>query len=206
MQPIITPTSQPERLIVLCDGTWCGPETGTRTNIQILAELIGIDVTDSKKELHDPKRNLKAKYFDGIGLGSTFFAYLFNGSTANDIASMCLEVYTFIAEHFNKDTEIWMFGLSRGAYTVRCVAGMINNCGIVKDSSEDLCKQVYRIYSSPYDEDAPYSKQSVTFRERASWDDVAPIKFMGLFDTVGSIGIPNLDAGNGPMWVKCRGC
>jgi uncharacterized protein (DUF2235 family) len=29
-------------------------------------------------------------------------------------------------------SRIWLFGLSRGAYTVRAVAGMINNCGIIK--------------------------------------------------------------------------
>lgn len=191
---------QPERLLVFCDGTWCGPETGTRTNIQMLAEMVGIDMKTESKELHDPSRNLKAKYFDGIGLGSTFLAYLFNGSTANDIASMCSEVYEFIAYNFKKDTEIWMFGLSRGAYTVRCVAGMINNCGIVKRPSDDLCNQVYRIYSSPYVEDKPDSEQSTTFRKEASWDDVTPIKFLGLFDTVGSIGLPNIDAGNGPMY------
>jgi hypothetical protein len=188
------------RIVVLCDGTWCGPETGTRTNIAILAEKMGIDMNSQDREVNDPSRNLKAKYFDGIGLGSTFFAYLFNGSTANDISEMCLETYKFIARTFEENAEIWMFGLSRGAYTVRCVAGMINNCGIVKEASDDLCKQVYRIYSSPYDEDRPDSRQSTIFREEASWSDPVPIKFMGLFDTVGSIGIPSLDAGNGPMY------
>lgn len=194
------PSIEPERLLVFCDGTWCGPETDTRTNIQILAEMTGIDMKSPKRELHDPSRRLKAKYFNGIGLGSTFLAYLFNGATANDIGATCVEIYSYIAENFTKDTEVWLFGLSRGAYTVRCVVGMINNCGIVKQPTRDLCDQVYRVYSSPYDADKPCSEQSKNFRKKASWDVPTPVKFMGLLDTVGSIGIPSLDAGNGPSY------
>lgn len=196
------PTSEPQRLLVFCDGTWCGPETDTRTNIQILAEMTGIDMNNPKgsRELEDPARKLRAKYFNGIGLGSTFFAYLFNGATANDIGTTCVEIYQYIAQHYREGTEVWVFGLSRGAYTVRCVVGMINNCGIVKNPSRDLCDQVYRIYSSPYDADKPSSAQSKEFRAKASWDVATPVKFMGLLDTVGSIGIPSLDAGNGPSY------
>ena len=120
-----------------------------------------------------------------------------------------------------------MFGLSRGAYTVRCVAGMINNCGIVKpvrDSEGDinepetdlLCKEVYRIYRSPYCIGEPHSQQSKDFRHRASWPLVgdedqsdptapripSPIQFMGLFDTVGSLGLPNFTGGVGLEWPK----
>lgn len=41
---------------------------------------------------------------------------------------------SFIKEHYQgpDKSRIWLFGLSRGAYTVRAVAGMINNCGIIK--------------------------------------------------------------------------
>ncbi|KAL1305241.1 hypothetical protein AAFC00_002156 [Neodothiora populina] len=195
------PSSEPRRLLVFCDGTWCGPETGTRTNIQILAEMVDIDVTGGKLEVDSKERNLKARYFYGIGLGSTFISYLFNGSTANDISTMCVETYRWIAENFEEGTEVWMFGLSRGAYTVRCVSGMINNCGVVRRPfGSSMCDEVYRIYSSPYDEDKPDSTQSQIFRAQASWPDTIPIKFLGLFDTVGSIGIPTIDAGNGPSY------
>jgi uncharacterized protein (DUF2235 family) len=35
-------------------------------------------------------------------------------------------------DKYEPGSRIWLFGLSRGAYTVRAVAGMINNCGIIK--------------------------------------------------------------------------
>jgi uncharacterized protein (DUF2235 family) len=43
-------------------------------------------------------------------------------------------VHRFIKDMYRgpDESRIWLFGLSRGAYTVRAVAGMINNCGITK--------------------------------------------------------------------------
>ncbi|KAF9322567.1 hypothetical protein BG006_002287 [Podila minutissima] len=110
--------------------------------------------------------------------------------------------------------EIWMFGFSRGAYTVRCVAGMIYNCGILKrrkngqavlandntkltNEEEVLCEHVYWIYRSNDPADHPESPRSTTFRARASHDVRTPVKFMGLFDAVGGLGIPFLNPGIG---------
>src|SRR5690242_2764505 len=74
---------------------------------------------------------------------------------------------------YDADHEAWLFGLSRGAYTVRCVAGMINNCGILhRQTSEEqtgrLCDEVYRIYRSKLEANEPHSKQSIVFRQRKS--------------------------------------
>lgn len=153
------------------------------------------------------------------------YSYIFNGVTAQDIARQCIEAYEFIVRNYTyPDHEIWMFGLSRGAYLARAVAGMINNCGIVKPVTVNgaidtpqtrlLCEAVYDIYRSPYPIDAPHSRQSHTFRRLKSWpligdEDPAnptaprfipPIKFMGLFDTVGSLGLPDFTGGVGLDW------
>ena len=61
----------PKPLILLCDGTWCGRETSTKTNIYLLAELMGIqinDPTDTDEHIIEGK----ARYVHGVGLGSTF--------------------------------------------------------------------------------------------------------------------------------------
>jgi hypothetical protein len=152
-------------------------------------------------------------------------SYIFNGATAQDIARQCVDAYEFIVKNYTyPDHEIWMFGLSRGAYLVRAVAGMINNCGIVKPVKVDgtidiqqtriLCEAVYKIYRSPYPINGPHSPQSQSFRRTKSWpligdEDpakpeahrfVPPIKFMGLFDTVGSLGLPDFTGGVGLDW------
>lgn len=213
-----------QKLVVLCDGTWCGSETHTRTNIFQLAKLIGIFSGDDDRR-YDPERAtpisypndaVAACYFPGAGLGGSFLEYLVNGATANDIDEECIRVYRYIVQYYTRQHEVWMFGFSRGAYIVRCVAGMINNCGILKRrddngntvltnnnanltvQEEALCIQVYRIYRSKYSEDNPEGSQSDSFRKRASHDmPTPPIKFMGLFDTVGSLGIPYFNPGSG---------
>lgn len=216
-------------LILLFDGTWCGREASTETNIHKLAELIGINMGNSTDDEHslpnpDPSGIERvARYIHGVGLGSTFLDYIFNGITAQDIGEQCIEAYKYIVKNYiAEEYEIWMFGLSRGAYTIRCVAGMINNCGILKlrpgleDADIDLlCHEVYRIYRSKYDIDKPHSPQSFQFRQRASWpltgDEcpmelqralTPPIRFMGLFDTVGSLGIPTFTGGVGLEWPQ----
>ncbi|KAH7059130.1 hypothetical protein BKA57DRAFT_416851 [Linnemannia elongata] len=197
-------------VVVLCDGTWCGSETGTKTNISLLAEMIELPESSNNRP------DIKACYFPGSGLRGTFLEYLFNGATGNDIARNCMEVYEYIVQHFTPEHEIWMFGLSRGAYTVRCVAGMINNCGILRrrddngnlldqknngdglnDQERSLCKEVYRIYRSHDPVDHPEAPRSIAFKRRASYDVTTPVKFMGLFDTVGGLGIPYLNPGIG---------
>ncbi|KAF9079274.1 hypothetical protein BGX23_004545, partial [Mortierella sp. AD031] len=87
------------------------------------------------------------------------------------------------------DHEIWMFGFSRGAYTMRCVAGMINNCGILKQTNNAgpldlrLCDQVYKIYRSCDAEDHPKAAKILEFKRQASYDVCTPVKFMGVMDT-----------------------
>lgn len=209
----MSPITSKKKLIVLCDGSWCGSETNTQSNIYLLAKMIGIDMFLQRPDVAKPieyentKRGVKACYFPGCGLGGTFLEYLFNGATGCDMGKDCTDTYKYIARHYSEDYEIWMFGLSRGCYTVRCVGGMINNCGILKRKNasgdlddavlDGLCDEVYKIYRSPYEEDEPTANNMVEFRKRASHDVATPIKFMGLLDTVGSLGVPKLDAGIG---------
>jgi uncharacterized protein (DUF2235 family) len=60
-------------LILLCDGTWCGREANTKTNIYKLARLIGIEDPNDTDQDIIPGR---ACYIHGVGLGSTFLEYV----------------------------------------------------------------------------------------------------------------------------------
>ncbi|KAH0341735.1 hypothetical protein KCU83_g9537, partial [Aureobasidium melanogenum] len=184
----ITKASLPlEKLIVFCDGTWCGPEHGTRTNIQLLAEMAGIDMGMAKgsREIVDASRRLRAKYFNGIACNYLTYGF---GASPDNLGRFCLEIYRYITRWYQEGTEIWLFGLGRGAYALRCVVGMINNCGIIRNPSDELCDLVYQTYTSSRESDRPTSKNSEDFRARASWDVNTPVKIMVLLDTIGNIG------------------
>lgn len=150
-----------------------------------------------------------AGYQEGVGLNKTFLEYLWDGGTASTIAEECIAVYRFIVDNYTDDHEIWFFGLSRGSYIVRSVAGMINNCGIMRareDPTETaiLCEKIYQIYRSPLEVDKPKSPGCKHFRHdvKATWHVKTPVKFMGLFDTVGGMGIPRINAGVGFEWPE----
>ncbi|KAJ9639850.1 hypothetical protein H2201_007373 [Coniosporium apollinis] len=167
--------------------------------------MIGINPTAADPTYTSPTGDVHAKYFHGVGLGGDFMSYLWDGAFATHAERDCTKVYDYIVQNFAPGHEVWMFGLSRGAYIVRSVAGMINNCGIISNSGNAaLIGQVYRLYRSPYAVHEPSSVEMQRFRNIASHPVVTPIKFMGIFDTVGSRGIPqlNYDTGVGFVWPE----
>ncbi|KAK7224039.1 hypothetical protein V2G26_012042 [Clonostachys chloroleuca] len=188
------------KLILFCDGTWFAMEAGTETNIHLLAEMVGINM-GSELSIRNTD-TVKARYYaNGVGLGSTFMHYILDGATGSSIQEECTNAYQYIVENYTPQFEIWMFGLSRGAYIIRSVAGMINNCGIIKptldkDGNIDplittmRCDRVYETYRLPAEWAHPQSGEMIEFRNRNSHDVKTPVKFMGLFDTVGSLGTP----------------
>jgi hypothetical protein len=189
-------------LALFCDGSWCGDVAGTTSNIKILANCVaGVDVSNSMPHTRDDGTAV-VRYFDGVGLTGSFRDYLFNGAVANDIKSKCVEAYKFIVENYKKGSDVWVFGLSRGAHTVRSVAGMINNWGIIDvDKTEhvdSLCDTVYNNYRSRDPEYGPKAGYATRFKERYCQPAIKPsIRFMGLLDTVGALGVPSVDAGIG---------
>lgn len=216
-----------KRLAIFCDGTWVGRETtvagGPTSNIRLLAEMVGtVQYTDdvnakSPANVHrivphgrkKEDKDVIAGYQEGVGLNRTFLEYIWDGATAGDIGDECINVYKFIVENYTEDHEIWLFGYSRGSFTVRCVAGMINNCGIIKRLTEytreevdTLCYEVFRTYRSTLPVDKPSSDECQRFRgdDTRVWQVDQPIRFMGLIDTVGALGIPKLNAGIGIDW------
>lgn len=215
----MAPNGPPKRLLIFCDGTWCGRETATNSNIYYLVDMVG-KVQFSSQPGEEPTKvhpiqpfqsSVVAGYQEGVGLNKTFLEYLWDGATASTIGEECTSVYKFIVDHYTSEHEIWMFGFSRGSFTARCVAGMINNCGIIKKqpdlSDEDistLCKEVYRTYRSPLEIDRPRSSKCTNQRSDSSrvWPCKRPIRLMVLADTVGALGIPRLNAGIGFDWPE----
>ena len=150
--------------------------------------------------------NVVGCYFPGVGLAGVaglpaFFEYITNGLTGHDIKDRSVEVYRFIVEHFTENSEVWMLGLSRGAYTVRLVAGMIDRFGILDrgKAAVDLdifCPNVYAMYTSNDEEYLPEKGYPAKYKADFCMElhGGPPIKFMGLLDTVGSLGVPNISA------------
>jgi uncharacterized protein (DUF2235 family) len=101
----------------------------------------------------------------------------------------------WLATHYRPGDQLFIFGFSRGAYTARSFTGLIRKCGIPKwqpgisthASITGLVATAYHIYR-----EGQWSVDSTpaeAFRRTFSWPDTA-IKFVGVWDTVGALGLP----------------
>lgn len=196
---------------------WSGDAAGTTGNIKLMAECIARSEL-ANKEVFGMGTTVVGSYFDGVGLAGTadlpgFIEYIQDGAVANDIKDRCVEAYRFIVDNFTEDSEVWLLGFSRGAFTVRSVAGMINNFGILdkgkvqlepvptdpKARPDPICTEVYRMYRSRDKQFHPEAPYPAEFKEKycVKLHGRPAIKFMGLLDTVGSLGVPTVNAGFG---------
>src|SRR5262245_43805422 len=102
------------------------------------------------------------------------------------------ELYKALVEHYRRDDHVFLFGFSRGAFTVRALAGFVWRFGIPADSEAARAKAVFErawpIFRYEFPDDPKLGAEIArTVRERANLVD-CPIHFMGLWDTVKSYG------------------
>ncbi len=173
-----------KRIIACSDGTW--NKLGTidrgkpvKTNVEVMYQSICEDGNGIKQmKLYD----------SGVGTSYSLKDQLIGGAAGLGIDQKIKDIYKFLILTYEEDDEIFLFGFSRGAYTARSVAGFINNCGILKPQYMHLVDEAYDLYRNRNDYSAPDSDLMMSFKSRYS--SQPRIKFLGVWDTVGSLGIP----------------
>jgi uncharacterized protein (DUF2235 family) len=170
-------------IAVLLDGTWS--DANTLTNIAQIDARVPRRVGGVAQEV---------RYLEGVGTGR--FDRLRGGILGMGLEDDIREAYSFIAAHHRSDDDrIHLIGYSRGAFAARSLAGMIAKCGILRDA--DLpAKAVFARYR---DTKAPGLREMQEGEKpaRTAEDELVlarsrlvRIRFIGVFDTVGSLGIP----------------
>ncbi|MGZ3885418.1 MAG: DUF2235 domain-containing protein [Bacteroidia bacterium] len=180
-----------KRLIVCSDGTWNRPgitDNGkpVRSNVELIFNCIS---PFGKK---DGKEVKQLKFYE-TGVGSSTFDDIdkvLGGIEGYRIDKKIMDIYSFVSMNYEKADEIFLFGFSRGAYTARSVAGFIRNCGILKKENIHLLQMAYDLYRDRNDYSVPDSDFMKGFRANYCVEDITPIKFIGVWDTVGSLGLP----------------
>lgn len=94
--------------------------------------------------------------------------------------------YRFLLHNYEDGDELFLFGFSRGAYTARSLAGLIRNCGLLKKIHADRFPEAYQLYRSF---DAP-PDSAIASQFRNDYCRQPEITFIGVWDTVGALGIP----------------
>ncbi|HJW82399.1 MAG TPA: DUF2235 domain-containing protein, partial [Acidiferrobacterales bacterium] len=142
-----------------------------------LCELIATTGGDGSEQL--------PPFYDK-GVGTHALDRLSGGMFGYGLSENIRDGYRWLAEYYRPGDELFLFGFSRGAYTARSLAGLIRKCGILRSADKSLIQQAYDLYR---DKDVhPDSPDANAFR--ASFAQETRIRFIGVWDTVGSLGIP----------------
>ncbi|MEA2120250.1 DUF2235 domain-containing protein [Halovibrio sp. HP20-50] len=168
-------------IVVCADGTWNRPEEDINTDFPTNVLKLARSVTPQAE-------GIKQHVFYDWGLGS-YHNSLIAGSTGSGIHKNILDGYRYIVQNYAPGDHIYLFGFSRGAYTVRALSGLINNCGILKRSDARLITEAWNIYKSTKKSHHPRGEAAIRFRDRHSYAQ-RDVHFIGVWDTVGALGIP----------------
>ncbi|KAF3888249.1 MULTISPECIES: DUF2235 domain-containing protein [Nostocales] len=168
-----------KRLVVCCDGTWQQLTSPYPSNVVKLAQSVKSIARDGVAQI--------VFYDEGIGTESQ---KVLGGATGLGIDRNIEDGYRFLSLNYVPGDEIYLFGFSRGAYTVRSLAGMIYCSGLLDRPHVTKTHEAYELYRNRNIK--PKDRLAAEYRE--SYGDRVPITLVGCFDTVGALGIPGLPA------------
>lgn len=177
-----------KNLVVCCDGTWNTPdqeqdELPSPTNVAKLYNAVDTGAADRAQETY---------YHSGVGTEGKLLERTAGGMYGLGLSKNILSAYVWLASRYQPGDHIYLFGFSRGAFTVRSLAGFINKCGLL-DVAELTTGDAYARAKAAYD-GGYRSTQKVDWQKdgwRLIGDGAVPIRFVGVWDTVGALGIPD---------------
>jgi len=167
-----------KKIIFCADGTWNHPHdpksvTESDTNVYKLFKLL--KVTSSQLPIYD----------DGVGVSTELVSHFLGGAFGTGLFQKIKDGYTAFAHNYEKGDEIFIFGFSRGAYTARSLAGMIAACGLPTGGFDDnLVETAFRAYRDKDEREAILAGLARYSLYHAN------ITMLGVWDTVGALGIP----------------
>jgi len=171
-----------KRLIVCCEGTWQKLDSPDASNV--------LKMTQSIRATDDSGIQQIVFYDQGIGTEGDLIEQIGGGAFGWGIDQKIKAAYQFLSLNYHEGDEIYLFGFSRGAYTVRCLAGLIYCAGLLKRQYIHKAPQAYEIYRDRHSSTKPSGEIAMDFRQR--YGDHVPIHALCCWDTVGSLGIPDI--------------
>ncbi len=85
-------------------------------------------------------------YDEGIGTGFGFLDPLIGGSMGTGLDKNIKDGYRFLVNNYVKGDQLYFFGFSRGAFTVRSLAGLIGKIGLLEKSDEYYIPEAFDHY------------------------------------------------------------
>lgn len=169
-----------KNIVICCDGT-SNKVSDRNTNV---FELY------SRLDLADPLRQI-AYYHPGLGTmwaqgALTRIAKLWTEiiglAFGYGLAAHAEDCYSFLMERYEEGDRVYLFGFSRGAYTMRVVAAMLNMFGLIRQGDEVLIPYAIELIKN-WSSD----KGAIASTFKTTLSRTCKPHFVGVWDTVSSI-------------------
>ena len=169
----------PKRIIYCADGTW----NDTTTNTNVYKIFKAMHFTAEQCPIYD----------DGVGTDGNPIIHLLGGAFGEGLNGKIRDGYTRISHLYEHGDQIFLFGFSRGAFTARCLGGMIVACGLPTQNTDDNLTAL--AFSAYRERDAAKKQQKLASLKQKYAVENVEITMIGVWDTVGSLGIPAIFGG-----------
>ncbi|RDH75682.1 DUF2235 domain-containing protein [Mycolicibacterium moriokaense] len=167
-----------KRLVLCCDGTWNSPDQQAPTNVTKIALAVAPFDSTGREQ----------RTFYHRGVGTDKWERFRGGAFGVGLSRNVRDAYRFLVQNYDPGDELYLFGFSRGAYTARSTAGFVRNCGILRREQADRVDEAYELYRDKSSKTHPRGTEATLFRR--SYSHETRIRFIGVWDTVGALGIP----------------
>ncbi len=169
-------------IVILSDGTGNSAAKRHKTNVWRLYEALDLH--------HDCQA---AMYDDGVGSKDNMLSKALGGALGLGLRRNLLEMYRFLCREYSDGDHIYLFGFSRGAFTVRVLAGLITNVGLCRGWQDP--QQLDQWSRERYDEFRAMFRSELKGecppRPLQGKNRFFPrIRFIGVWDTVDAYGFP----------------
>ncbi|KIO29788.1 hypothetical protein M407DRAFT_21037 [Tulasnella calospora MUT 4182] len=176
-------TARPPRALVLCfDGTGDSFDDDC-TNVVRFVEALEKRRPDKQVYYYQPGIGTYLQSNSSWSSTRQWIAKKLDQGLAWYLDAHIMGGYRFLMENYQPGDKICLFGFSRGAYTARCLAGMIHKVGLLPNSNDEHVAFAYQKYL----DDTPKGRKDAQAYKRA-FSIPAPIEFVGVWDTVASVG------------------
>ena len=190
----------PKNIVVCSDGT--GNSGGNRgTNVWRIFNAVNRHRTDVKQITF---------YDDGVGTDSLRWLRALGGAFGWGLSKNLRQLYTFVVMNHQPGDRLYLFGFSRGAFTIRSLGAMISRCGLLEREKfldldpgkrERALNRILKAYRSSKKirerkDGESYEVYDKHVREQLEIDtlpfrnECIPIHFIGVWDTVDAVGLP----------------
>jgi uncharacterized protein (DUF2235 family) len=195
-------------IAIFCDGTWNTPDQDQPTHVHRLFSAVRVGADQ------------RPVYLPGVGTGRGWRSHLGRaldriggGAFGWGLNATIKSAYRSLAMQYRPGDRIAIFGFSRGAYTARSLAGMLRKVGMIERPTAARVEEAFALYRTRGKENHPdclhiiarrraFSPRFATSTEELAFRGAHPvagepdspellrIDFLGVWDTVGALGVP----------------